>query len=131
MLTILGGSGFIGTRLANQLASQHIDFKIIDIKKSQLHPDKWLFGDVTKAETLLEPLKDASIIINLAAQHQDNVHPTSLYYDVNVDGAKNVCQVAEQLNIKQIIFTSSVAVYGFVAQETGEDGKFQPFNDYG
>lgn len=33
MLTILGGSGFIGTRLANQLASQHIDFKIIDIKK--------------------------------------------------------------------------------------------------
>lgn len=86
---------------------------------------------MTKAETLLEPLKDASIIINLAAQHQDNVHPTSLYYDVNVDGAKNVCQVAEQLNIKQIIFTSSVAVYGFVAQETGEDGKFQPFNDYG
>lgn len=131
MLTILGGSGFIGTRLANQLASQQIDFKIIDIKKSQAHPDKWLFGDVTKAETLLEPLKDAAIIINLAAQHQDNVHPVSLYYDVNVEGAKNVCLVAEQLDIKQIIFTSSVAVYGFVAQKTGEDGKFQPFNDYG
>lgn len=131
MLTILGGSGFIGTRFANQLKAQHIDFKIIDINKSQAHPDKWVFGDVTKAETLLAPLKDASIIINLAAQHQDNVHPISLYYEVNVEGAKNVCQVAEQLDIKHIIFTSSVAVYGFVEQETGEDGKFQPFNDYG
>lgn len=57
----------------------------------------------------MEPLKDTSIIINLAAQHQDNVHPISLYYEVNVDGAKNVCQVAEQLDIKHIIFTSSVA----------------------
>ncbi|MFS1539638.1 MAG: NAD-dependent epimerase/dehydratase family protein [Candidatus Phlomobacter fragariae] len=131
MLTILGGSGFIGTRLANQLTSQQIDFKIIDINKSLVHPDKWIFGDVTKAETLLAPLKDASIIINLAAQHQDNVRPISLYYEVNVEGAKNVCQVAEKLDIKHIIFTSSVAVYGFVAQETDEEGKFQPFDDYG
>ncbi|MFV8221517.1 NAD-dependent epimerase/dehydratase family protein, partial [Enterobacter cloacae complex sp.6700776] len=61
----------------------------------------------------------------------DNVHPISLYYEVNVDGAKNVCDVAEQLGIKHIVFTSSVAVYGFVEKETGEDGEYHPFNHYG
>jgi nucleoside-diphosphate-sugar epimerase len=38
---------------------------------------------------------------------------------------------AAALNIRQIIFTSSVAVYGFVKQETGEEGRFDPFNHYG
>lgn len=131
MLTIIGGSGFIGTRLSNRLKEQNINFKIVDIKKSETHPDKWLFGDVTKPETLLEPLKGSNAIINLAAQHKDNVDPISLYYEVNVDGAKNVCDVAERLNIKHIVFTSSVAVYGFVEKETGEEGEFNPFNDYG
>lgn len=36
MLTIIGGSGFIGTRLSNQLKSQNIDFKIVDIQKVKL-----------------------------------------------------------------------------------------------
>lgn len=43
---------------------------------------------MTKPETLVEPLKGSDVIINLSAQHKDNVHPISLYYEVNVDGAK-------------------------------------------
>lgn len=131
MLTIIGGSGFIGTRLSDQLTKENIDFKIVDIAKSEKYPEKWVFGDVTKPESLIKSLEGSNVIINLAAQHKDNVHPISLYYEVNVDGAKNVCDVAKQLNIKHIVFTSSVAVYGFVEKETGEDGEFYPFNDYG
>ncbi len=131
MIKIIGGSGFIGTRLSTQLKKENIEFKIIDKIKSEAFPDNWEYGDVTKPKSLLKPLKDTTVIINLAAEHKDNVHPISLYYDVNVDGARNVCSVAEQLNIKHIIFTSSVAVYGFVEKETAEDGEFHPFNDYG
>ncbi|WP_289994203.1 NAD-dependent epimerase/dehydratase family protein [Photorhabdus laumondii] len=131
MIKIIGGSGFIGTRLSTQLKKENIEFKIIDKIKSEAFPDNWEYGDVTKPKSLLKSLKDTTVIINLAAEHKDNVHPISLYYDVNVDGARNVCSVAEQLNIKHIIFTSSVAVYGFVEKETAEDGEFHPFNDYG
>ncbi|WMY74581.1 NAD-dependent epimerase/dehydratase family protein [Buttiauxella selenatireducens] len=131
MLAIIGGSGFIGTRLANQLSASSIDFKIIDINKSNSYPDNWIYGDVTKPDTLLTALSGVNKIINLAAEHKDNVHPVSLYYDVNVNGAKNICETAEKLNINHIIFTSSVAIYGFVEEDTGEDGKVCPFNDYG
>lgn len=59
------------------------------------------------------------------------MRPVSLYYQVNVDGAKNLCRAADSLDIKNIIFTSSVAVYGFVEEDTDENGKFSPFNHYG
>ncbi|SFU96522.1 NAD-dependent epimerase/dehydratase family protein [Xenorhabdus koppenhoeferi] len=131
MIKIIGGSGFIGSRLAAQLEIYNIPFQIIDKNKSDIFPNKWEYGDVTKPETLYKSLEKASIIINLAAEHKDNVNPIKLYYDVNVDGAKNVCKVAEQLNIKHIIFTSSVAVYGFVEKETDENGEFNAFNHYG
>lgn len=130
-IAIIGGSGFIGTRLATQLNDIGIDFTIVDKRKSEKFPKNWQFGDVTKPETLEGPLTGSNVIINLAAEHKDNVHPISLYYDVNVQGAKNVCDVAEKLGIKHIVFTSSVAVYGFVEKETGEEGKYNPFNDYG
>ncbi|MBI6548028.1 NAD-dependent epimerase/dehydratase family protein [Xenorhabdus lircayensis] len=131
MIIIIGGSGFIGSRLCSILKQEKIPFKIVDKKKSKAFLNNWEYGDVTKPETLLKPLENSSIIINLAAEHKDNVNPISLYYDVNVQGAKNVCEIAEQLNIKHIVFTSSVAVYGFVQKETGEDGSFNAFNDYG
>ena len=131
MIAIIGGSGFIGSRLSFSLASAGLSFRIVDINKSMSFPDNWVFGDVTKPDTLTSALSGSDIIINLAAEHKDNVSPISLYYDVNVQGAKNVCDTAEKLGIKHIVFTSSVAVYGFVEKETGEDGEFHPFNDYG
>ncbi|WP_367299465.1 NAD-dependent epimerase/dehydratase family protein [Hafnia alvei] len=131
LVTIIGGAGFIGTRLAHALASANVNFRIVDIKKSTAYASQWLYGDVTNTSSLLEALSGSSVVINLAAEHKDNVHPISLYYDVNVQGAKNVCDAAEQLGIKHVVFTSSVAVYGFVEKETGEDGEFHPFNDYG
>jgi nucleoside-diphosphate-sugar epimerase len=72
-----------------------------------------------------------AILINLAAEHRDDVRPRSLYDEVNVQGARNLCIVAREKNINKIIFTSSVAVYGFAPLGTDESGVINPFNDYG
>ena len=36
-------------------------------------------------------LDGSDVVINLAAEHCDDVTPKSLYDDVNVTGAENVC----------------------------------------
>ena len=130
-IAIIGGSGFIGTVLSRFFTEKNIEFKIVDKNKSESFPDKWEYADVTKVDTLIPVLNNVHTIINLAAEHKDNVNPISLYYDVNVTGAKNIREAAKINSIKNIIFTSSVAVYGFVEKETGEDGEYHPFNHYG
>lgn len=72
--------------------------------------------------TLINQLQGVDIVILLAAEHRDDVTPTSLYYDVNVQGMKNVLEAMEANNVKRIIFTSSVAVYGL--DKDNPDGVF-------
>ena len=126
-ISIVGGAGFLGSFLSETLCNKNLDFKVFDINDSA-HNHTYL--DVTKPETL-SVIKNSKVIINLAAVHRDDVKPISLYDDVNVEGARNICNAARKHNINKIIFTSSVAIYGFAPRNTKEDGEPNYFNDYG
>lgn len=129
-ISIIGGSGFIGTRLCKRLAESGKDFVIIDKKISQSFPHETTKADVRNISDLRRVI-NGEVIINLAAEHRDDVRPKSLYWEVNVEGAKNVCKVAEEKGINKLIFTSSVAVYGFAPPGADETAACSPFNDYG
>ena len=130
---VIGGSGFIGTRLVSRLQNPDLHFKvnIMDIVSSRNFPNLVAIGDIRSIDDLSKAIEKHSIIINLAAEHRDDIKPLSLYDEVNIDGAKNICNVAELKGINKIIFTSSVAVYGFAPLGTNESGVIAPFNDYG
>lgn len=131
-ICIIGGSGFLGTRLVLRLSFvERFNIKIIDKTPSTAHPELATLGDVRCVEQLGATISEASVIINLAAEHRDDVRPLSLYSDVNIDGARNICIVAREKNVKTIVFTSTVAVYGFAPMGTDESGKIAPFNEYG
>lgn len=127
---IIGGSGFIGTRLSMRLSKSEQSFQIVDKAQSGFFPDKVLIADVRKPLSLSFS-KEPSVFINLSAEHRDDVRPLSLYDEVNVGGARNVCDLARAKGVYKIIFTSSVAVYGFAPLGTSESGAIAPFNDYG
>jgi len=129
---IIGGSGFIGTRLCRRLTQNYTaDVSIIDKAASTMFPDNVKRGDVRSLDELRATILDDSIIINLAAEHRDDVKPLSLYDDVNIGGAVNICTVAREKKVNTIVFTSSVAVYGLAPIGTDESGQIAPFNDYG
>src|SRR5690606_41923624 len=130
MISIIGGSGFIGSRLSKRFKSRDYGFQIIDKRIGTTFPDETIIADVRDFQKLAEAVK-GEIIINLAAEHRDDVSPKSLYDEVNIEGAKRICEVAEEKNINKIIFTSSVAVYGFAPVGTDESGAINYFNDYG
>jgi len=130
-ILITGGSGFIGTRLIDNLLKEKHTVKIYDKTISQKYPDLMIQADVRDQKALIEASKNIDVIYNLAAEHADDVTPLSLYADVNISGAKNVVIAAEKNDIKKIIFTSSVAIYGLNRGTPNETMTAQPFNEYG
>jgi nucleoside-diphosphate-sugar epimerase len=130
-ISVIGGSGFVGTRLVKRLLVAGHTVKILDKNDSKTYPEFRVYADVREPDTLEAGLMGSDTAINLAAEHRDDVTPKSLYDDVNVTGAENVCNACTKLGIHKIIFTSSVAVYGFAPLGTDETGEINYFNDYG
>ena len=128
-VAIIGGAGFVGSRLSTRFRNGNVVSNKYDIDLSN-QLDKSIYLDVEDVDSL-DQLAGVSTIINLAAVHRDDVRPLSRYDAVNVQGAKNVCEAASRHGIHKIIFTSSVAIYGFAPANTAESGESNYFNDYG
>jgi nucleoside-diphosphate-sugar epimerase len=128
---IFGGSGFIGTRLAQRLLSAGCQVRIADLVPSAEFPHLWVECDIRNYHQVLSACQDMQLVFNLAAEHADNVRPLEKYRQVNVHGTRIVCQATEQAGIKRLIFTSSVAVYGLADRELDETAPPAPFNEYG
>ncbi len=128
---ITGGAGFIGSKLVEILLETSASITIFDKVRSTLYPELSVIGDVRDEAALVEACRGIDVIYNLAAEHADDVTPKSLYTEVNIGGAVNVISAAKANDIKKIIFTSSVAVYGLNRGEPNEGMEAKPFNEYG
>jgi len=126
---IIGGSGFVGTRLIDLLGKENC----INIDKaiSSRHNEITRIFDIRNKnlETILPDNTDSVIL--LAAEHHDDVLPISLYYEVNVEGAKNVLEALEKKGINKIVFVSSAAVYGLGKPNPAETYLLEPSSHYG
>lgn len=125
---IVGGAGFLGSSLSLRLTENNVDHKVFDIDISR---DTNVVSINVEEPSSLFKLDRLDTIINLAAVHRDDIRPLSKYDDVNVQGSVNVCKAARKHGINKIIFTSSVAIYGFAPVDTDESGEPNYFNDYG
>ena len=132
-LTLIGASGFVGTRLMNLLDEDHNSYQLknIDLLPSHFFNQYTVIGDVRDEEQMTRELAGADVVVLLAAQHRDDVTPTSLYYDTNVGGMRNTLQAMEKNGVKRLVFFSSVAVYGLNKKNPNEEHYKDPFNHYG
>jgi GlcNAc-P-P-Und epimerase len=130
-ICIIGGSGFIGTYLIGNLQRERVTVTNLDKNKSERFSEITTIADIRDPESLAKNLQPSDWLVLLAAEHADNVTPTSLYYEVNVNGARNVIDIAEQKGIRKILFTSTVAVYGLNKNNPTEHSPKDPFNHYG
>ncbi|GET24189.1 NAD-dependent epimerase/dehydratase family protein [Prolixibacter sp. NT017] len=129
-ILLIGASGFVGTRVLD-ITKEEFSTSNFDKQQSIYHPETTTIGDVRNQTELDNALQNQEAVVLLAAEHRDDVSPVSLYYDVNVQGARNVLEAMDKNGVKNIIFTSSVAVYGLNKKNPDENHPADPFNHYG
>lgn len=131
-ISLIGASGFIGSRLIDRLSvDSNYQPANYDKNLSSKYPGITTIVNITNGSDLDEKLKPADYVILLAAEHRDDVTPVKLYYDVNIEGTRNVLNAMDKAGINKIIFTSSVAVYGLNKENPDENSPVDPFNHYG
>ena len=131
-IIVFGGSGFIGTHLIRRLAAAGNAVVSVDIKdpRERLPGVEYLKADVRSLSGL--PITGpVERIYNFAAVHTTPGHPTHEYYETNTLGALEVTRFAEAHDVKEIIFTSSISVYGPSEEMKTEQTPPRPESSYG
>lgn len=118
---VVGGCGFVGSALVPKLAAQGLDIVVIDqnLLPQPCPSARYVQADIRDRDALMHVRNRCprnAYIINLAArQYQDEVPKIdrqNWFSRVNVSGAMNICQFAEELHPAGLIFFSTDMVYG-------------------
>jgi GlcNAc-P-P-Und epimerase len=143
---LFGGTGFIGTHFARFLLDNDLARNIIlvDIEA----PGKALWSCATTAalqdervsyvgKDVCRPIQctdipeQVDLILNFAATHREPGHEPRQYFETNLLGAEHICQWAERVKCRTIVFTSSISPYGSTEEQKNESSIPVPTTAYG
>lgn len=112
---IVGGSGFIGSALAEYL-TRSFRVKVVDRNRPKAISKNIEFErcDIRRYDEVEQSLLDVNLVIHAAIVQIPLINEEKkLGYEVNILGTQNVCRVAdENPSIKGLILTSSWHVFG-------------------
>ena len=139
-ILITGGAGYIGSHIVEQLIKNKRNVIILDnlvtgYKKLINKKAKFIKADIKNKSKVIKIIKDNNItsIIHLAAylNVSEAEKNKKKYYQNNIVGTKNLLEACKNSSVKNIIFSSSCAVYGNVKGSVGENKKPNPQGYYG
>lgn len=132
---VFGGAGFIGTHLLMLLVGTRRYSRVVSVDiaepRARIDGVEYLHHDV---RNLIDPNLAGGLaadIFNLAAIHVTPGHPEGDYYYTNVLGAVNVCRFAQETGSQNVLFSSSISIYGPSENALDEDAPPAPVSAYG
>ncbi len=134
---VTGGTGFTGKALVKRLLDEGYEVVALDYKEHLKTHElrEWgaevVIGSVTDKEAVKKVMKGVDIVQHMAAAFRELNVPESFYYDVNVNGTRNVLEAAYDEGVKKFIYTSTCGVHGNIDNPPGdESAPIQPADYY-
>ncbi len=114
-IIVFGGSGFVGSHLADALTNAGHVVTIFDIKPSPYlqASQKFIQGDILDMEAIQRAVQGQDVIYNFAglADLDDALARPIDTVRLNVLGCVNLLEAARHANIKRFVFASTIYVY--------------------
>ena len=132
MILLTGGLGYIGSHMAAVLIEQQRDFVLLDnlsnsclnvlarleqLASRALHFEQVDICDQANLERVLRQY-DVRSVVHFAASKSicESVNQPIMYYHNNVRGTLSLLQAMQACGVRQIVFSSTAAVYGIPTQ---------------
>ena len=121
---VTGGAGFLGSTLANRLAADGHEVRVLDDlsngDQAYLGPAiAFTQGDVDDIPLLWSLLPEVDCVYHLAARvsvAESHLYPRD-YSRVNVGGTVSLMEAMRDTGVQRVVFTSSGAIYGRQPQQ--------------
>lgn len=142
---VIGGAGYIGSHTAYELIRAGHDVVVFDNlstgRRNAVHEKAHFYeGDICNKQDLMSCIEQEQksapidVVMHFAAKIivPESVEKPLEYYHNNVEGVRIMLECMVEAGIKNIVFSSTAAVYGEPA--TGichEDDALAPINPYG
>ena len=139
-ILVTGGAGYIGSHIVENLVKTKNNVIIVDnlvtgYKRLINKKAKFIKADIKNKIDLIKIIKNNKVdsIIHLAAylNVSEAERNKKNYYNNNIIGTKNLIEACKNSSVKNIIFSSSCAVYGNVKGAVSENKKPNPGGYYG
>ena len=135
LFLVTGACGFVGSHMADFLLSKGHAVRATDLEAKSSVINRlgieFIKADLTRKEALKDLFENVDYVFHTAAIF-DYWAPWEILYKVNVEGTKNLCEIALDSDIKSMVIWSSGAVYGVPKQvPVKETDKIAPINNYG
>lgn len=126
-ILVTGGTGFTGKALVRRLLDDGHQVTALDfqegLKTQELR--EWgaevVIGTVTDRDVVDRCMKGVDAVQHLAAAFRQLNEPESYYWDVNVQGTRNVLEAALRENVKKFVYCSTCGVHGNVENPPGDE----------
>ena len=138
---VVGGAGYIGSHAVLELIKAQHEVLVFDNLSSGFQDmvakeATLIIGDIRDKQALdrvFQTHKDIEVVMHFAAKIvvPESVEQPLEYYSNNVEGVRILLDSMQEHNIKNIVFSSTAAVYGEASGVCYEDDPTHPINPYG
>nr|XP_044996545.1 sterol-4-alpha-carboxylate 3-dehydrogenase, decarboxylating isoform X2 [Jaculus jaculus] len=123
--TVIGGSGFLGQHMVEQLLARGYTVNVFDIRQGFDNPRVQFFvGDLCSQQDLYPALKGVSTVFHCASPPPSS-NNKELFYRVNFIGTKNVIETCKEAGV-QVVLDANDPEKNFLTTAIRPHGIFGP-----
>ncbi|MGH9564598.1 MAG: hopanoid-associated sugar epimerase [Candidatus Angelobacter sp.] len=120
---VTGATGFVGCHVAQALAEQGAELRLLVRPTSRTDNIADLraevaMGDLRDPKSLKKTMTGCDFVFHVAADYRIWVRDPEQMYQSNVEGTRAVITAAQESGVRRVVYCSSVATMGFT--ETGQ-----------
>jgi dihydroflavonol-4-reductase len=120
LVFVTGATGFVGSHVAQVLAEQGADLRLL--VRSSSNPSniqglkaERVVGDLRDPASLEKVMAGCDVLFHVAADYRLWIRDPEQMYRANVDGTRAILQAARNNRVRRVVYTSSVATMGFTS----------------
>jgi nucleoside-diphosphate-sugar epimerase len=124
---VTGGTGFTGSHLVKRLLQKGQRVSVVDNQKGLFYDELKKagatieLGSITDKRLVDETVQNCDVVYHLAAAFRQLNVPERYYWNVNVDGTRQLLDAAHRFGVQKFIYCSTQGVHGHIKSPPGDE----------